>query len=49
MGAGPKFVKLGGRVGYLDQDLDDFLERNRRSSTGSPRIDGRISMGTAGV
>jgi predicted DNA-binding transcriptional regulator AlpA len=48
-GTGPKFVKIGGKVGYLDEDLDDFLDRNRRVSTGGPHLDRRISIGTAGV
>jgi predicted site-specific integrase-resolvase len=34
-GSGPKFVKLGGKVGYLDEDLNEYIERNRRVSTGS--------------
>jgi predicted DNA-binding transcriptional regulator AlpA len=37
-GTGPKFVKVGGKVGYLDEDLDEYVERNRRVSTGSPRL-----------
>ena len=35
-GSGPAFVKIGGRVGYLDEDLDAYLERARRSTT-APR------------
>jgi len=33
-GSGPRFVKIGGKVGYLDEDLDEFLECSRRVSTG---------------
>jgi predicted DNA-binding transcriptional regulator AlpA len=36
-GSGPKFIKIGGKVGYLDEDLNEYIERNRRVSTGSPR------------
>jgi predicted site-specific integrase-resolvase len=32
-GSGPAFVKIGGKVGYLDEDLDAFIERSRRRST----------------
>ena len=32
-GSGPPFVKIGGKVGYLDEDLDSFLEGARRRST----------------
>ena len=32
-GAGPVFLKLGGRVGYLREDLDDWLRTRRRTST----------------
>lgn len=33
-GNAPPFIALGGRaIGYLQDDLDDWLERQRRSST----------------
>ncbi len=32
-GDGPVFLKLGGRVGYLSEDLDDWLRTRRRTST----------------
>jgi predicted DNA-binding transcriptional regulator AlpA len=30
---GPTFVKIGGKVGYLDADIDAFIARNRRLSS----------------
>ncbi len=33
-GTGPKFVKIGRRVGYRDADLDAFIAANVRSHTG---------------
>lgn len=32
-GGGPVFVTQGSSVGYLVDDLDDWLDRNRGSST----------------
>ena len=32
-GAGPVFLKLGGRVRYLPEDLDIWLRTQRRKST----------------
>ena len=32
-GDGPVFLKLGGRVGYLREDLDHWLRTRRRAST----------------
>jgi predicted DNA-binding transcriptional regulator AlpA len=33
-GQGPRFVKIGTRsVGYLEQDLDEFVEAGRRANT----------------
>ena len=32
-GDGPVFLKLGGRVGYLREDLDEWLRTRRRTST----------------
>jgi predicted site-specific integrase-resolvase len=32
-GSGPAFVKIGGKVGYLDEDLDGYLAGARRLST----------------
>ncbi|RMF11364.1 MAG: DNA-binding protein [Alphaproteobacteria bacterium] len=32
-GEGPAFVKIGRRVVYRRQDLDEWLERHRRMST----------------
>jgi predicted DNA-binding transcriptional regulator AlpA len=30
---GPAFVKIGGKVGYLDADIDAFIDCNRRTGT----------------
>jgi predicted DNA-binding transcriptional regulator AlpA len=36
-GQGPRFVKVGTRsVGYLERDLDEFVEAGRRASTSDP-------------
>jgi hypothetical protein len=35
-GGGPLFVKVGGRVFYRREDLDDFIESRRRKSTADP-------------
>ena len=35
-GKGPKFVKLGSRVGYRISDLEDWLEAQTRVSTSDP-------------
>jgi hypothetical protein len=32
-GCGPKFVKLGKKVGYTERDLVAFVESRRRQST----------------
>lgn len=32
-GSGPKFVKLGGRVGYRMTDLENFIIQNLKAST----------------
>ena len=32
-GRGPKFIKIGRRVAYRDQDLEDFLTKQTRTST----------------
>ncbi len=34
-GIGPKYRKLGRRIGYTEADLREFLERSRRTSTSS--------------
>ncbi len=36
VGGGPGFRKLGGRVVYARQELDDFAEAGRRLSTSDP-------------
>jgi predicted site-specific integrase-resolvase len=36
-GFGPKFVKLGKKVGYTDRDLADYVNSSRRQSTGQER------------
>ena len=33
---GQVFVKVGGRVFYRREDLDDFIESRRRKSTADP-------------
>ena len=35
-GRGPKFVKLGKRIFYLEADLREYVEGNRRQSTSAP-------------
>ncbi len=35
-GKGPKFVKLGSRVGYRTSDLEDWLDAQTRMSTSDP-------------
>lgn len=35
-GRGPKFVKLGKRVFYREQDLEDYVNRSVRESTSAP-------------
>jgi hypothetical protein len=32
-GGGPAFIKTGGSVRYHSQDLQDFIDKNRRRST----------------
>ncbi len=53
-GTGPTYSKLGGRVVYQIDDLDDWAKKGRRISTHDPKA-GRISparrqsdKGTAG-
>jgi hypothetical protein len=29
----PKFIKAGGKIGYLQEDLDEWLRRMRRVTT----------------
>lgn len=41
-GGGPVFVKVGGRVFYRREDLDDFIESRRRKSTADPGSDDRV-------
>ena len=33
VGRGPKFVRIGRRAFYAPEDLRDYIERNKRSST----------------
>ena len=33
---GPPFHKIGGKILYAQQDLDEWLERHRRTSTSDP-------------
>jgi excisionase family DNA binding protein len=33
-GLGPKFVRLGRKVGYRRSDLDDWISQNTRAHTG---------------
>ena len=36
-GTGPQFVRLGSRaIGYFVKDLDEWLDRQRRTSTSDP-------------
>jgi predicted DNA-binding transcriptional regulator AlpA len=35
-GGGPRFVRIGSRIGYLRTDLDDWLAAQRRWSTSDP-------------
>jgi predicted DNA-binding transcriptional regulator AlpA len=38
-GAGPHFIRLGARaVGYAFDDLDEFVDAGRRSSTSDPGV-----------
>jgi Helix-turn-helix domain len=37
-GTGPRFIKVGAAVRYSRDDLDEFLARNRRSSTSAPPV-----------
>jgi hypothetical protein len=37
-GTGPRFVKIGGRIGYRDPDLDAFIDASVRSPTGRPAV-----------
>jgi predicted DNA-binding transcriptional regulator AlpA len=37
LGRGPKFVKIGRKIGYLDRDIDAFIARHVRSHTGETR------------
>lgn len=32
-GRGPRYIKLGKKVGYLERDLQEFIDKNRRQST----------------
>jgi hypothetical protein len=36
-GAGPRYVKIGRRVGYLDADIDAFIAAQVRTHTGEKR------------
>lgn len=36
-GVGPKFVKVGRRVGYTDQAIEDFKRQQTRTQTGEAR------------
>lgn len=36
-GTGPVFISIGGRIVYDTADLDDFMERNRHTSTSEYR------------
>jgi DNA-binding transcriptional MerR regulator len=40
-GGGPRFAKLGRRVLYRQQDLEDFVARNLRASTSDPGAAGK--------
>ena len=40
-GIGPVFLKLGGRVIYAQEDLDDWLARSARRSTSDYRKPGK--------
>lgn len=46
-GAGPRFVKLGSRVGYRDEDLDAFVTDRIRRSTSDTGASGRHAPGDA--
>ena len=35
-GGGPTFVRIGRRIGYMIDDLDDWLLAQRRRSTSDP-------------
>lgn len=37
-GTGPRFVKIGRRVGYLDRDLDAYIEAQVRTHTGQTSV-----------
>jgi hypothetical protein len=39
-GGGPRFVRMGRRVGYLIDDLDHWLQEQRRRSTSDNGTDG---------
>lgn len=32
-GCGPKFVRIGGKIGYRDEDLEAFITAGLRTST----------------
>lgn len=36
MGLGPKFLKLGGRVGYRIEDVEEYEQHSLRLSTSEP-------------
>jgi predicted DNA-binding transcriptional regulator AlpA len=38
-GGGPSFVRIGRRIGYLQQDLDEWLLARRRRSTSDSGLD----------
>lgn len=37
LGRGPRFVKIGRKVGYLDKDIDTFIASQVRAHTGEGR------------
>lgn len=43
LGKGPAFLKPCGRVWYLRQDLDTWLERSRSTSTGQARLRAQLA------
>ncbi|HRC85624.1 MAG TPA: helix-turn-helix domain-containing protein [Thermoanaerobaculia bacterium] len=45
VGGGPVFYKLGGRVMYRLEDLEDFVRARRRTSTSDPGPGGTSEVG----
>ena len=43
-GAGPAFIKLGHRVVYRKDDLNDWLDANRRTSTSDNGSRGNVDQ-----